>query len=215
MIEIRAMEVKPKDLYQFLIAECRYGYTRNNHLMPGGAYEHAKTYLKELLNVDARLAVLTAKQLCEECIEFELEHFADGIDDAHGNRKAALEFIENMKAFVNAQFEEAGWKPYNYDKYENNVAFDSMPRYEIYEAEYTGYNKLADEYEFTVGKKLSEQLVSKNNLIDAIWNILEIKSNNGYFRKYDYKPMFDEKQILTKYVFDDIKKAVLVKRGDC
>lgn len=225
---MKIVQVSLKDLYQFLITECRYGYSRNNHLMPDGAYDHVKTYLPFMKSVDADMAINTAKQLCEECIEMELFQFSDGIDDEYGNRKAAFQFISEMINFIAENSDDKNWRPYNYDKYENNVAFDSMPRYDIYEAEYTGYNKLNNEKEFKLGKKLNKALLSKNHVMIYICSEL-CKSDNITYRKYELKPDWKDyvesnsytfkkdfnKQILTKYVFDDIKKAVIVKRGDC
>lgn len=224
------VEIKPKDMYQFLLAECRYGYTRNNHLMPGGAYHHVDEYLPELLKADKEMAINTAKQLVEECIEMELVQFADGIDDDNGNRNAALRFIERMFAFVNENSDIKNWKPYNYDSYEANVNLDVKPRYDIYEAEYTGYGKLADEKEFKLGKKINTEMISKNDLFMFLIKSEPLFNNakSATYRKYEYKPdwkdyvesnsyLFREeynKQVLIKYVFDDIKKAVIVKRGD-
>jgi len=133
------VEVKPKDLYQFLLSDCRYGYTRNNHLMPDGAYYHAYTYLPELLKVDREMALNTAKQLCDECISMELIQFADGIDDENGNRAKAFKFIEEMLNFIHNNEVHDEWKPYNYDNYLENKALDDKPCYDIYEAEYMGY----------------------------------------------------------------------------
>ena len=52
-------------------------------------------------------------------------------------------------------------------------------------------------------------------------------AKSATYRKYEYKPGIEywnnkvftveeyNKQTLIKYVFDDIEKAVIVKRGDC
>lgn len=64
----RAVKVKLKDLYQMLIEGNRYGFTRNNHLMPDGSFEHCKTYLPKMEEVDATWAVHTARQLADEAI---------------------------------------------------------------------------------------------------------------------------------------------------
>lgn len=221
------VEITPKDLYQLLLAECRYGYSRNNHLMPGGAYEHAKKYLPIMKDIDKEMAINTAKQLCEECIEMELVKFSDGIDDENGNRISALRFISEMIDFVNDNSDNKDWKPYNYDSYRNNADLDILPRYDIYEAEYTGYNKLNDEREFKLGKKLTSALLSRDDVLIYICSYI-CHSDSITYRKYELKPDWKDyietnsstfreefnKQILTKYVFDDIKKAVIVKRGD-
>ena len=51
------VEIKSKDLYQFLLTDCRYGYTRNNHRMPDGAYRQAHEYVPELLKADKGMAI--------------------------------------------------------------------------------------------------------------------------------------------------------------
>ena len=56
------------DLYQFMICECRYGYTRNNHLMPWGAFRHVYEYLPKMEKADLERAASTACQLAEEAI---------------------------------------------------------------------------------------------------------------------------------------------------
>lgn len=227
------VEIKPKDLYQFLLTECRYGYTRNNHLMPDGAYRHVEEYLPELLKADKEIAVNTAKQLVEECISMELCKFADGIDDESGNRKSAIDFIKRMlELLVNNG--QSDWRPYNYDLLVKNVQLDDEPRYDVYEAEYIGSAKNDDDsIEFKLGKKVNKNLISKNDLFNfLITKNLSVgigSSGTLFYRKHEYRPdwkdyvesnsyTFQEdfnKQILTKYIFDDIKKAYIVKRGDC
>lgn len=223
------VEIKPKDLYQFLLTECRYGYTRNNHLMPDGAYRHVEEYLPELLNADREMAINTAKQLVEECISMELIQFSDGIDDDHGNRSLALKFIAKMRSFVMDNSDDCCWMPYNWDQFKNQLALDNKRRYDVYEAEYTGYSKLDDEREFKLGRRINCcDSLSKNELMMFIGGYV-CNSDSFTYRKYEKKPDWTDfvdsksdsfredynKQILTKYVFDDIKKAVIVKRGDC
>ena len=90
-IKKNVVNVEIHDLYQFMIAECRYGYKRNNHLMPGGAYDHVKEYLPEILKVNKDTALHTASQLCDECISEQLTaNFYEGLDDEFGNRKDAV-----------------------------------------------------------------------------------------------------------------------------
>ena len=217
---MKKLEISIKDLYQFLIAECRYGYSRNNHLMPGGAYDHVREYLPIMEDVDAEYAIHTAKQLCEECIEMELIQFLDGIDDENGTRADAFKFIEEMLDFIHKHDNQSTWKPYNYHWYLENKALDDKPRYDIYEADYMGYN--IDET-FKLGEKINDKMLSKNELMTYICSEI-CKSDSMTYRKQERKPSYDEhfetredynKEIMTKYVFDDIKKAVIVKRGDC
>lgn len=67
------MEITTKDLYQLLVAELRYGFTRNNHLMPDGAFRHCKGYIPKMFEVDKDAALATAKQAVEETIcEFRM-----------------------------------------------------------------------------------------------------------------------------------------------
>ena len=223
------VEIKSKDLYQFLLTDCRYGYTRNNHLMPDGAYRHVHEYLPELLKADKEMAISTAKQLCEECISMELVQFSDGIDDSRGNRTGALQFISEMIKFVTENSDDKHWKPFNYDSYEANSDLDDKPRYDIYEAAYTGYDKLDDEREFQLGKKINAEMISKKDLFMFLIKSEPLFKNakSATYRKYEYKPGIEywnnkvftveeyNKQTLIKYVFDDIEKAVIVKRGDC
>ena len=97
--EKRTIEVDCKDLYQLLIEGCRYGYTRNNHLMPGGAFDHCRTYLPQMRAVGGDWADHTARQLAEEAIEqlrmdaFDddrkaFSFFQDGIPGAERELKA-------------------------------------------------------------------------------------------------------------------------------
>lgn len=65
----RNIRVDAYDLYQLLVAECRYGYTRDNHLMPGGAFAHSKKYLAEMLSCDKSLACYAATQLVREAVD--------------------------------------------------------------------------------------------------------------------------------------------------
>lgn len=95
------MEIPLKDIYQLLIAECRYGYTRNNHLMPSCAYDRVREYLPTMLELDKGFALATARQLCEEAISDELlTHFRDGIDDQHGNMMDTVRFVEFLMSWI-------------------------------------------------------------------------------------------------------------------
>jgi len=65
----KKVEVGIHDLYQMMISECRYGWTRNNHLMPDGAYNHCLDYLPEMFKIDRDYAIHTTLQLMSETIE--------------------------------------------------------------------------------------------------------------------------------------------------
>ena len=67
--EQKTVKVAIGDLRQFMVAECRYGYTRNNHLMPWGAFHHVYEYLPEMEKADPEWAAGVASQLAEEAIE--------------------------------------------------------------------------------------------------------------------------------------------------
>lgn len=141
--------VELKDFYQLLIAECRYGYSRMNHLMPDGAYDKVKKYLPIMLKIDPEYTVFTAKQLCEECISDNLNrNFYDGEDDEYGNRKEAIEFIEWLLDFVHIidteRYKDEDersfwadkaeyWKPWNIESYYKNLEHDNDKIYNIYE----------------------------------------------------------------------------------
>ena len=118
-------------LYQLLITELRYGYTRNNHLMPSSAYNDAADLLDRMLEADEGVAVRTAKQLCEECIGDELAmRFSEGLEDDFGNRKAAIDFIEYLLDFVRKR--EPGYKPYNMYMYDDNMKRSEDMRYSVF-----------------------------------------------------------------------------------
>jgi len=113
------MEIPLKDIYQLLISECRYGYTRNNHLMPSGAYDRVREYLPKMYEIDNDFALSTARQLCEEAISDELlTHFRDGVDDQHGNMKETIQFVEWLRAWIHGlSLIPPYYVPYNYQQY--------------------------------------------------------------------------------------------------
>lgn len=135
----QTIQVTLKDVYQMLIGECRYGYSRNNHLMPWGAYDKVKRLVPQMYEIDKEYAVYTMKQICEECISDQLmANFYDGHDDEHGNRKEAIKFIEYCLQWIHQhetdkRYEGSIWFPYNYDLFTANLEKDSEPRYKIYE----------------------------------------------------------------------------------
>lgn len=73
-----------KTVYQILIGDLRYGYTRNNHLMPSDAYDKAKSILNLMKKTNSTWAYSTANQICEECISDQIMiHFYNGFDEAY------------------------------------------------------------------------------------------------------------------------------------
>ena len=55
----KTMNVSLKNVYQLLISEMRYGYRRNNHLMPSCGYDKVKTLVPQMYEVDKEYAVYT------------------------------------------------------------------------------------------------------------------------------------------------------------
>ena len=112
-----------KDAYQMLISELRYGYTRNNHLMPWGAYDHVKVYLPVMEAVDQDWALKTAQQAAEECISDELSiRLRD--EDQHGNRKMAVEFVGYLVDWICKRENGHRYMPYNYDHFVSMIGED-------------------------------------------------------------------------------------------
>lgn len=131
MEEKEYVKIDVHKLYQLLITELRYGYTRNNHLMPSSAYNDAADLLGRMLEADEGVAVRTAKQLCEECIGDELAmRFSEGLEDDFGNRKAAIDFIEYLLDFIRKR--EPGYKPYNMYMYDDNMKRSEDMRYSVF-----------------------------------------------------------------------------------
>ena len=125
--------ITPNALYQLLICTCRYGYTRNNHLMPDGAFLKCKELLPKQFEVDPTMALHTARQLCEECISDELvANFYSGDEDSSGNRQKAINFIYWLMDWIKTHGDDA-FKPFGYDRFLENVAIDDKPQYIVKE----------------------------------------------------------------------------------
>ena len=131
----KTMNVSLKNIYQLLISEMRYGYRRNNHLMPSCGYDKVKTLVPQMYEVDKEYAVYTMKQLCEECISDQLAaNFYDGEDDEFGNRAEAIKFVTWSMQWINQHENNSNnWLPYNHDLFVANLAKDDEPRYLVYE----------------------------------------------------------------------------------
>ena len=180
MLDLK-VEVNLKDLYQLLLCDMRYAYTRNNHLTPSSEYDKIKKIICEMFKVDSEYAIYTLKQICEECISEELVyHFYDGLDDKFGNREATIEFISWCLGFILGADEK--WKPYNYDLYLKNLSFDTKPMYEIY---------VNDELH-------NKTLISKNQIIDYICDNVVCSDDASYTQEpivnlsteYDYGKIY-------------------------
>lgn len=178
---LKTVPVQIKDLYQLLLAECRYGYSRSNHLMPYGAYDHVKTYLTALCDTDHDMGIQTAQQLCEECIEYLWMHFPDGIEDDNGNRKGAIEFIQYLIDFVQKNHQD-NWIPYNFTNYISNVAKDYEPKYSIYETEYPGHKYVSD-LEPTLGKKITKTCIALADIMTYVAKNI-VKKDEFTYRKF-------------------------------
>lgn len=63
------VKLDERDLYQLLIAECRYAIARDNHLAPGTCIQHIKSYLPEM---STPWRAITAEQLTREIIDERL-----------------------------------------------------------------------------------------------------------------------------------------------
>ena len=108
MAKKKKVSVNPVDLYRFLIEGNRYGYTRNNHLMPSGAFDACRQYLPALFEADGDVALSTARQLAEEAIEqlhYDLfaedkRKFSVKIKEKGEWRETKLEFSPNMDFYV-------------------------------------------------------------------------------------------------------------------
>lgn len=157
------MEMTLKDVYQLLLGDLRYGYSRNNHLMPGCAYDKVKYLIPRMEEVDAEYALRTIEQICEECITDEIcWRFGDGYDDELGNRAEAIAFVRWCMDWIQAR--KPGWKPYCWNQFEANVALDDAPRYKVYEIVDGEKKALTDS---VVSIKAAEDIVfAKENLTE-------------------------------------------------
>ena len=141
--EKKGVYVEYGDLCRMLIESCRYGYARNNHLMPWGAFQQCRKYVGKLGKASLEWASHTVRQLCEECISAMCSNFPNGYDvDSFGmcNRSEYVEFIEWCLSWLT---ERGQGGPYNVDSYLENLALDDERVYVAYDAD-TG-EQLVDE----------------------------------------------------------------------
>lgn len=181
--------IEVHDMYQLLIAECRYGYGRNNHLMPWGAYNHVKTYLPLMYKKDPEFALHTACQLCEECISEQLTgNFFDGLDDENENRKQAIEFIKYLLDWIHEQGKQYSalkseyyehFYPYNYDLYKVNLQKEEELKYRVFELE--SFDREAKKI-----KELTVEPISKREA-DNLLFIQELGTTKGIINHIDIK----------------------------
>lgn len=162
----RSMTISLRDLYLLLIDDCRYGYTRNNHLMPSGAFDSVKKYIPKMYDANPEYSLNTIKQICEECISSQLDlHFYDGEDDDCGNRKESINFIKWCLDWIHENDNKGKeWLPYNYENFLENLSKDDDPRYNIYEIQ--GTDKVL----------LTMKPVSQNDYLEFILTYLNTKT---------------------------------------
>jgi len=179
------VEVELKDLYQLLICDMRYAYTRNNHLTPSGEYEKVKKIICDMIKVDEDYAIYTLKQICEECINEELVYrFYDGLDDDCGNRKSSIEFISWCLGFIIGY--DSNWKPYNFDLYLRNISIDTKPMYEIYVDDKPHNSELISKKEII--NYICEKVLHSD---EVIWSKEPI---NNLSTEYDYGVVYHIKK---------------------
>lgn len=185
------VELSTKYVYQLLISNLRYGYTRNNHLMPSTAYEQTKEIMADFFDVDEEYALHTLQQLCEECISDEIcIRFYNGVDDECGNRAEAIKFVNWCLETINKY--DPNWKPYNFDLFENNVAKDDLNLYYV-----------------TVIKgdtKFSSGMTSKNKLYDFIAENILDNAKTCTYTKERLNPTGDEFTEGFKFHFKEPKE---------
>lgn len=179
-MEDKIIGLSSKELCRLLIVDCRYGYTRNNHLMPSAAYDEISRLLEAMREIDPETATVTAKQLAEECVSDQLAaNFYDGLDDEFGNRKEAIGFIERMIDFVHSAGEE-NYEPYNKRLYETCVENGKSLRYDVFRLDDFDFeeDRLSAETKKTIVKSGLSLDDATNHLIDEV-----LKSDNATFNK--------------------------------
>lgn len=185
MTMVKEITIQSNLLYRFLIWGCRYGYTRNNSIMPEEAFSVCQEILPKQFEVDSVGALRTAQQLCDECISNELmTHFYDGNDDGYDNRYRSIEFIYWLLRWIkdNGGFD---YKPYGYDFFLENVALDDKPQYLV--TELFGFNMETRNWDSS--KVLNaNHLLSKKNYFDFIVNdVCNLKGKGNFlFNKMHY-----------------------------
>ena len=127
------MDIELRDVGQLLLFECRYGYTRNNHLMPTEAYDKVKKYIPEMCRIDRDYTLHTLQQICEECISLNLlTNFYDGYGDEFGNRQRSIDFVKWCLEYVKNNGQQ-DYVPYNFDGFKEVLEQENKPKYLVYE----------------------------------------------------------------------------------
>ena len=198
----KTMNVSLKNVYQLLISEMRYGYRRNNHLMPSCGYDKVKTLVPQMYEIDKEYAVYTMKQLCEECISDQLSaNFYDGEDDECGNRAEAIEFVKWSMQWINQHENNSNnWLPYNHDLFEANLAKDNEPRYLVYELRGKSKRK----------KLITAEPVSQNEYLNVVFNGIA----EAHYRREAHKMTEnydDNRRSYTYHILSPVEKDFYVK----
>ena len=198
----KTMNVSLKNVYQLLISEMRYGYRRNNHLMPSCGYDKVKTLVRQMYEVDKEYAIYTMKQLCEECISDQLSaNFYDGEDDEYGNRAEAIEFVKWSLQWINQHENNSNnWLPYNHDLFVANLAKDDEPRYLVYELRGKSKRK----------KLITTKPVSQNEYMNVVFDGIA----EANYRRETHKMTEnygDNRRSYTYHILSPVEKDFYVK----
>lgn len=207
MKENKTIELGLKDVYQLLISELRYGYSRNNHLMPSCAYYRVKDLIEKMYIVDSNYAIYTLKQICEECITDQLmRNFYNGYEDENGNRTQAIDFINWCMTWIHTHGDEH-YLPYCWNNFEDNLAKDEELRYNVYEL-IDGEKKL-----------VTERPVSAKDYLNYIFTKENLDQKNGVTYHHivmrgdigspDYLP-FEKASIKYEFI-DPVKRVYIVE----
>lgn len=159
---MKNIKIGSVQLYRLLVGECRYAYTRNNHLQPSCAYDEVKEFLPKMYKADPAVALDTAKQICTECISFELgTHFYDGLDDEFGNRERAIDFINYLLEFINSKYTSGKYEPYNYGFFKELVDKGTELKFNVYKIR-------TFDFKYENINRVKKELIDKNlSLSDA------------------------------------------------
>ena len=198
----KMMNVSLKNVYQLLISEMRYGYRRNNHLMPSCGYDKVKTLVPQMYEVDKEYAIYTMKQLCEECISDQLSaNFYDGEEDEYGNRAEAIEFVKWSMQWINQHENNSNnWLPYNHDLFVANLAKDDEPRYLVYELRGKSKRK----------KLITAAPVSQNEYLNVVFD--GIKEARYHRETHKMTENYnDNRKSYTYHILSPVEKDFYVK----
>lgn len=187
----KKVKVDTKTLYQLLLSEERYGCSRNNHLMPYGAFENIKTLIVELNKVDSEWAYATIRQICEEVINELVLHFDDIETDENNNRPVYIKFINWCLEYIHKNFYK-DYEPYNYFSFLENINRDYEKRYNVYEVIYS-HDKIS-----TSMKKLNDEPLGKIEIPNFVANMLNVNAISYSYERNDCKN--NDKQVVS-YIY--------------